>query len=71
MVEFATYNVNNIRKRLGNLLEWLDAEKPDVACLQELKTEQNLFPLEAVVAAGYHAVWKGQRTWKLWPREPE
>jgi exodeoxyribonuclease-3 len=62
-MKIATYNVNNIRKRLPNLLEWLDAEKPDVACLQELKTEQDQFPLEALKAAGYHAVWKGQRTW--------
>jgi exodeoxyribonuclease-3 len=62
-MKIATYNVNNIRKRLPNLLEWLEVEKPDVACLQELKTEQDQFPLEALKAAGYHAVWKGQRTW--------
>ena len=62
-MKIATYNVNNVRKRLPNLLEWLKLEEPDVACLQELKTEQDSFPLEAIHKAGYHAVWKGQRTW--------
>jgi exodeoxyribonuclease-3 len=62
-MKIATYNVNNVRKRLPNLLEWLKQENPHVACLQELKTEQDAFPQEAIHKAGYHAVWKGQRTW--------
>lgn len=62
-MRIATFNINNINKRLGNLLDWLAAEKPDVVCLQELKAEDKAFPLAAIEAAGYGAVWRGQRTW--------
>jgi exodeoxyribonuclease-3 len=62
-VKIATFNINNINKRLANLLAWLAAEAPDVVCLQELKAEQGAFPVAAVEAAGYGAVWRGQRTW--------
>ncbi len=60
-MKIATFNVNNVHKRLPPLLAWLAAAKPDVVCLQELKTER--FPVEAIEAAGYGAVWQGQRTW--------
>lgn len=50
-------------KRLDNLLAWLEETRPDVACLQELKATQEAFPAEALLAAGYHAVWRGQRSW--------
>ncbi|HEY0052469.1 MAG TPA: exodeoxyribonuclease III, partial [Caulobacteraceae bacterium] len=59
----ATFNINGVNKRLSNLLEWLAEARPDVACLQELKADQREFPLEAIEAAGYGAVWAGQRTW--------
>lgn len=62
-MRIATFNINNINKRLANLLDWLAAEKPDVVCLQELKAEDKAFPLAAIEAAGYGAVWRGQRTW--------
>jgi exodeoxyribonuclease-3 len=62
-VRIATFNINNINKRLPNLLEWLAADKPDVVCLQELKAEEGAFPAAALQAAGYGAVWRGQRTW--------
>jgi exodeoxyribonuclease-3 len=62
-VRIATFNINNINKRLGNLLAWLAARQPDVVSLQELKAEQSAFPIEAIEAAGYGAVWRGQRTW--------
>jgi len=62
-VRIATFNINNVNKRLPNLLAWLAAEKPDVVCLQELKAEDRAFPLAAIEAAGYGAVWRGQRTW--------
>jgi exodeoxyribonuclease-3 len=62
-MRIATFNINNINKRLENLLQWLEETQPDVVCLQELKAEQKAFPLEAIEAAGYGAVWKGQRTW--------
>ncbi len=59
----ATFNVNNVNRRLGNLLDWLVERKPDVACLQELKADQGSFPAADLSRAGYHAVWQGQRTW--------
>jgi exodeoxyribonuclease-3 len=62
-VIIATYNINNVNRRLPNLLEWLGERKPDVACLQELKADQKSFPADDIARAGYHAVWQGQRTW--------
>ena len=56
----ATFNVNGIKGRLVRFLEWLDETKPDVACLQEIKTGDATFPIEAIEAAGYRAVWHGQ-----------
>ena len=63
LMKIATYNVNGIRARLGNLLEWLDREQPDVVCLQELKATDDAFPVMAVKAAGYNALWNGQKSW--------
>jgi len=62
-LKIATYNVNGIRGRLPRLLEWLERESPDVVCLQELKSEQGGFPVNAVRDAGYGAVWVGQKSW--------
>ena len=62
-LKIATFNINNIRTRLPNLLAWLAEAKPDVVCLQELKTAHAAFPLAAIEAAGYGAVWKGEKTW--------
>lgn len=59
----ATFNINNVNRRLKNLLHWLAERKPDVACLQELKADQKSFPVEELSRAGYRAVWRGQRTW--------
>ena len=59
----ASWNVNSIRAREERLLRWLAAHKPDVMCLQELKVEDKAFPVEALRAAGYHAVAWGQRTY--------
>jgi len=62
-VRIATFNINNINKRLSNLLAWLAAAEPDVVCLQELKAEELAFPLAEIEEAGYGAAWVGQRTW--------
>jgi exodeoxyribonuclease-3 len=62
-MKIATFNINNINKRLANLLAWLKASAPDVACLQELKAEDAAFPEAAIRDAGYGAVWRGQRSW--------
>lgn len=62
-MKLATFNINNVNKRLPNLLAWLKAAKPDIVCLQELKAEQGAFPVEAVEKAGYRAEWVGQKSW--------
>ena len=62
-MKIATFNVNGIKSRLPNLLEWLAREQPDVACLQELKAQDEAFPAAAIGQAGYGALWKGQRAW--------
>ena len=59
----ATFNINNINKRLDNLLAWLAKAEPDVVSLQELKAEQGHFPAKALRTAGYEAVWQGERSW--------
>jgi exodeoxyribonuclease-3 len=59
----ATFNVNGIRARLSHLLQWLEREQPDVACLQELKAPSEGFPIGDIRAAGYEAIWHGQRSW--------
>jgi len=62
-MKIATFNINNVNRRLPNLLRWLHAARPDVVCLQELKAADSEFPQAAIEKAGYHAVWRGQRTW--------
>ncbi|WEF34010.1 exodeoxyribonuclease III [Pseudoduganella chitinolytica] len=62
-MRIATFNVNGIGSRLPALLQWLEEKQPDVACLQELKAPQEKFPLEAIRAAGYDAIWHGQKSW--------
>lgn len=62
-LKIATFNVNGVRSRLTHLLEWLGREQPDVACLQELKAPDEAFPIDAIRAAGYGALWHGQRSW--------
>jgi exodeoxyribonuclease III len=62
-VKIATFNINNVNRRMPNLLKWLEAEKPDVACLQELKAEDIAFPQRELREAGYHSVWRGERSW--------
>ena len=60
-MKVATFNVNGITARLPRLLEWLAEARPDVACLQELKTSDETFPVEALKQAGYGAIWHGQK----------
>ena len=62
-MKIATFNINNVNRRLPNLLGWLKVAKPDIACLQELKCTDAEFPIAAVEKAGYQAVWRGQKTW--------
>jgi len=62
-MKIATWNVNSIRVRLPQVLEWLKQESPDVLCLQETKITDEEFPAAAFRDAGYHAVYAGQKTY--------
>ena len=62
-MKIATFNINNINKRLANLLHWLRTAKPDVVSLQELKAADAEFPQAALAKAGYGAAWRGQKSW--------
>jgi exodeoxyribonuclease-3 len=61
-MKIATFNVNGVNGRLPELLAWLAETAPDIACLQELKTDDSKFPVRAIEDAGYGAIWHGQRS---------
>jgi len=60
-MRIATYNVNGIKARLPRLIEWLDEQKPDIVCLQELKSSDETLPIADIEAAGYYGVFHGQK----------
>jgi exodeoxyribonuclease-3 len=60
-VKLVTYNVNGIKARLPRLVEYLTEQQPDVVCLQEIKCSDDTFPAADIEAAGYGAVWHGQK----------
>jgi len=62
-VKIVTFNINGIKARLPRLLEYLAEQQPDVVCLQELKTSDETFPEADIRAAGYGAIWHGQKSW--------
>ena len=62
-MKITTYNVNGIKARLPRLLEYLAEADADIVCLQELKSSDETFPIEDIEAAGYGAVWHGQKSW--------
>ena len=62
-MKIATWNINNVQRRLPLLLAWLEATRPDVVALQELKVTDAEFPGAALAAAGYGSVCAGQRPW--------
>src|SRR5687767_15073493 len=62
-MRLATWNVNSLKVRLPHLLDWLARAQPDIACLQETKTEDAHFPLEALHSAGYQAAYCGQKAY--------
>ena len=62
-MKIASFNINNINRRLENLLSWLREAEPDVVCLQELKAADTEFPADAIQQAGYHAVRRGEKRW--------
>jgi len=63
MFRIATFNVNSVRARLPILLDWLESERPTVVCLQETKTQDVTFPADEIAAAGYHAVFAGEKSY--------
>ncbi len=62
-MRIASYNINGIKSRLPVLLRWLEQAKPDVVCLQELKADPGRIPQAEIKAAGYEAIWHGQKRW--------
>ena len=62
-MKLAAWNVNSLKVRLPQLLDWLAAARPDVVCLQETKLEDHNFPQAEIEAAGYHVAFSGQKTY--------
>lgn len=62
-MKLAAWNVNSLKVRLPQLLEWLAEQNPDVVCLQETKLEDHNFPQQEIEAAGYQVVFSGQKTY--------
>ena len=61
-MKIATFNINGIKARLPRLLEWLEETRPAVACLQEIKSQNEGFPADEIEALGYSAIWHGQKS---------
>ena len=61
-MRIATFNINGIKARLPRLLEWLEETRPAIACLQEIKTQDEGFPADEFEKLGYHALWHGQKS---------
>jgi iron-sulfur cluster assembly accessory protein len=61
LMKIATFNINGIKARMPRLLEWLAETRPAVACLQEIKTQDEGFPADEFEKIGYHAIWHGQK----------
>ena len=68
-MKIATFNINNINRRLPNLLQWLKAAKPDVVCLQELKCTDEAFPAAAIIAGrlSVGVAWAADLEWSCDP----
>ncbi len=72
-MKLATWNVNSLKVRLPQVLDWLAANPVDVLCLQETKQQDADFPADDLMAAGYHSVYSGQKTYNgvaILSREP-
>ena len=61
-MKIASFNINGIKARLPRLLEWLEETRPAIACLQEIKSQDEGFPAEEFERIGYHAIWHGQKS---------
>lgn len=63
MKKLASWNVNSLRVRLPHLLDWLNTHQPDILGIQETKSQDKDFPIDALKTAGYHVVFSGQKTY--------
>ena len=61
--KIATFNTNSVRARLPIILDWLKTNKPDALCLQETKVQDHDFPVSDFNLAGYHVVFRGQKSY--------
>ena len=62
-MNIATWNVNSLKVRLPQLLDWIAADPPDVICLQETKVDDPKFPVAEIESTGFHVVFSGQKTY--------
>jgi len=62
VLKIATWNVNSVRQRIGNLAGWLRSASPDIVCLQEIKCIDEAFPAGEIEALGYNVATHGQKT---------
>jgi exodeoxyribonuclease III len=62
-MKIATWNVNSVRARLPRVIDWLESQKPDVVCLQEIKCLDEQFPRETFEDLGYRVATFGQKTY--------
>ena len=62
-MKIASWNVNSLKVRLEHVLQWLESEQPDVLALQETKMTDDVFPQQALIDAGWHVVFAGQKTY--------
>ncbi|WP_039857224.1 exodeoxyribonuclease III, partial [Novosphingobium pentaromativorans] len=61
-MKIATFNINGVKARLPRLLEWLEETRPAVACLQEIKSQDEGFPIAEFEKLGYKGIWHGQKS---------
>ncbi|WP_138484534.1 exodeoxyribonuclease III [Dyadobacter bucti] len=62
-MKIATFNINGINGRFPVLARWLEEQRPDIVCIQELKAPSDKFPQRELLELGYNAVWHGQKMW--------
>lgn len=62
-MKIATWNVNSLKVRLQQVIDWLNVNQPDVLCLQETKLQDAFFPADEIAQTGYQSVYTGQKTY--------
>ncbi len=63
MFKIATWNINSLRLRLDQVVDWLNTQQPDILALQETKTPDSDFPQQALLASGYYTLFTGQKAY--------